>query len=187
MTEEQEQPTQNGLKFETLKYLGKELVKQGKKPDGSDWALFKVKFEYGQFGRTFKVFHPMTEKSALKLKDLVEGNVYYVGFAEEPYQHPQYGLQNTRRAVIFRLGDPNQITPVQAAIQPGQVPATGQQPQKMQEIEKKFIEEFVLLYKISTPPERWHHSHFIGAYILHRGLLPDLTDELEKGFDTLTQ
>jgi len=87
-------------KFEILKYIGKEL-----KRDGGEWKIFRLKFDAGrQYPFSIDAFDSIGNKEdskSLSLKDLAEGEYYTVGYTIEKEAFEAHGKKHNNRLVFF--------------------------------------------------------------------------------------
>ena len=95
--------SEKNKKYENYKFLGKELVTEGKKDD-KEWKLFSLSFERANSEHPLKMkcFSGLTDKS-IQLKDLEEGDVYNIGYEESTYMHKVHGELPSRQ--IFFIGE----------------------------------------------------------------------------------
>lgn len=86
-------------------YVGREFIKSGTKKDGSQFKLYKAKFHTlngnEKYPKTFSVFTPMSSDKTIPFEQLEEGMDYKVGYFSEPYNHPQYGVRESRTVFYF--------------------------------------------------------------------------------------
>jgi len=111
-------------------YVGKELVKQGKKKDNSDYTLYKLKFKpVMETDKTFSFscFAPITRQGSLGVDDLKDGTRYWINFTERDFllKNGSHGTGKTISSIqSYEEGMNSQpkINPVaaQTTIQPSQ-------------------------------------------------------------------
>ena len=97
MTEEQK----DKLYSKTHRYLGKDLKRTGESKRGP-YKIFQLRFDVGgQYPWKVDAFEPMSEKG-VQPTAMVEGDFYEVVYKENEYNHPQYGPQKSRQAVLIK-------------------------------------------------------------------------------------
>lgn len=100
-----EQRQESEPKYANFIYTGRDLKTQGTGIKG-DWKLFVLKMKIDLNAKhplNFNCFDSISDKS-IQLNDLVEGDVYNLGWKESTYQHEQHGQQMSR--TVFYISKP---------------------------------------------------------------------------------
>lgn len=100
MTEQQKD--NEPLQSEVLRYLGKELKKEGKTEEGREWKVFGLNFQSGkQYPHRFSTFDKLSDKNGgIQPKDLEEGKWYKIVYKTTTFQS-QYGEKQGKQAVVI--------------------------------------------------------------------------------------
>lgn len=174
------------LKYETLKYLGREYKKDGEKKDGSKWKLYKLKFDKGQYGFNVNIFSPLTAKTTLQVDDLKEGEYYNIGYSENEYTHPQFGQQKNKTAVFIKDAKESESTEKVFGDQKAKTVQTTLNKDDLIPKIKTFYEDYrKVLNETGKQPSM---INFIGSYILQCGDYDAICAIIEEVYqDLITQ
>lgn len=141
-------------------YVGEEFVKKGEK-DGVQWSMWKRSFKPSMDSQKKFGFTWFKKE---KVADIVldPGESYIIDYYESEYQHPQYGMQKSKKAVSFTKG---KLTPEQKAASIKQQPQKSPAPAKPATLDMSKFDEFVQLYKEFESPAK-SEIHMVGMYLL---------------------
>ncbi len=176
-----EEKKKDKLSSETLCYLGKLLKKQGTRKDkeGKEvaWKLWHLNFDVGgQYPWHCSAFDTLSPKS-VQITDLKEGEYYEIVFKTEEYQHPQYGRQQSKSAVLLKPSSKDKATDPRK-----------HKEQQSSNVSLQGFDEFAKEYNEATKGSTDANSmHMLGAYIAntHPDQFKELMEKCKKNFKKL--
>ena len=165
------------LLSEVLEYQGKLLKKKGTRKDkeGNEvqWELWHIMFNTGgQYPWKCAVFNGV---KGVAPKDMVEGEFYKVVYKTEDYQHPEYGAQKSKTAVLVEQSSKDKQTT-------GRKEASAPSPVLFNETAWT---TFVTSYNEATKGSNDANSmHMLGAYIAnqHKDMFTEVIEKCVANF-----
>lgn len=97
-----------GKHYQTLKYMGKELKREGEK-NGNKWKIFALKFDVGMdYPKTVSFFDSALQDKDKNKTPLEEGDYYTVGFEVKEID-TKHGKKMTRQGFFIKPASESEI------------------------------------------------------------------------------
>ena len=168
-------------KFESelLKYVGKELKKEGARKDKAgvehSWKLFQLKFDVGrEYPRTFSCFNNTSTKG-IQPSELEEGNYYEIIYIEEPYTN-SYGPQLSKSVKVLHLSSKESYDAAQTEKNTVQI---AEEPVVLPSVEECKLGLDAM--KEGNPDISF--AEYVGGMVLMKEYMPDLLERLTKIYE----